>query len=91
MFVGKSHLAHQQQSVEDDEKHDEVFKGRRRHQSPDVISHSDLSLRDVHFLGFDLNYVRDARFLKRERYREYCLVYNPIIKFALPDFYQCYL
>lgn len=59
-----NYLAHQKKSVEDNEKHDEVFEGRGGDEPPDVVADTDLGLGDIHFLGLHLNYVRYTGFLK---------------------------
>ena len=60
-----ANLAHEQDRVEDDQQHDEVLKGWRGDKTPDVVADSNLSLRNVDLLRFDLDHVGDAGFLKK--------------------------
>lgn len=61
--IESSDLAHEEESVEDDEEHDEVLEGRGGDKPPDVIPHTYLSLGNVNLLGLNLDHVRDAGFL----------------------------
>ena len=60
------HLEHEQNSVHEDEQHDEVFEGLRRHQPPDVVPDSGRLRRHVQLHRLGLDGEIDARFLKEK-------------------------
>ena len=62
-----TNLAHEEDRVEDDEQHDEVLKGRRRDEPPDVEADAGLRLGHVNLLRLRLHHVSDARFLKQHQ------------------------
>ena len=62
----KAYLHHEKNRVEHDQKHNEILKGGRSDESPDVIPATRRLLRDVNLHGFSLDHVVDTRFLKRK-------------------------
>ena len=61
------YLAHEEDGVEYDKKHDKVLEGRGCDKPPDLISYPSLALRDIHLLGLSLYNIGDAGFLKVEK------------------------
>ena len=58
-----SYLHHEQQRVEHDQSHDEIFKGRRDDHSPDFVFEAFAILGHVAFQRFGLDGEIDAGFL----------------------------
>ena len=58
-----SYLHHQQQRIEHDERHDEIFKRRRDHHSPDFVFQTVTVLGHVSLQRLGLNGEIDTRFL----------------------------
>jgi len=57
------YLAHEEDGVENDEKHDEILEGWRGDKPPDVESNPGLALWHINLQGLRLDHVGDAGFL----------------------------
>jgi hypothetical protein len=62
-YIYCRYLAHEEDGVEDNEKHDEILEGWGGDKPPDVESNPGLALWHINLQGLRLDHVGDAGFL----------------------------